>query len=263
MRATSLMLIAMLIADVRGLIMPVRPAHSTGRTVQPRMESLASQMGKTVSEGLKDLQKGIDKTVGGGITEIAKVAGVDVPESSTDDAPAAQSGTRLAEPGPSKLEAAVADLDARAQSGDVNFRDFMTMSRSIAGMGDDLSALPAGLSSAQLLEVREKVTKHERIVECMLEEELDDPELLMEDLKTGGSTPGPRMQRLAQASGEKETEVGLFLMQFEAMRESTRRIAAGEDPDEVNESLAAPPGANRQMRRNAKKAKVKKAKDKK
>lgn len=262
---TILTVIAMLSADVRCLLLPVRPAHSTGRTVQPRMDSLAKQMFGTVAEGLKDLQKGLDKTVGSGLTDIAKKTGMDVPESesSTDEAPAAQSGTRLAEPGPSKLESAVADLDARAQSGDVTFRDFMTMSRSIAGMGDDLSALPPGLSSKDLLELREKVSKHERIVECMLEEELDDAELLMEDLKSGGSTPGPRMQRLAQASGEKETEVGLFLMQFEAMRESTRRIAAGEDPDEVNESLAAPPGANRQMRRNAKKSKVKKAKDKK
>lgn len=248
----------------RASMLSAMPADSHARrTAQPRMESLASQMFGTVAEGLKDLQKGLDKTVGTGLTELAKKAGMDVPEASTDDAPAAQSGTRLAEPGPSKLESAVADLDARAQSGDVTFRDFMTMSRSIAGMNDDLSALPPGLSSKQLLELREKVSKHERIVECMLEEELDDPELLMEDLKNGGSTPGPRMQRLAQASGEPETEVGLFLMQFEAMRESTRRIAAGEDPDEVNESLSAPPGANRQMRRNAKKAKAKKAKNKK
>ena len=48
-----------------------------------------------------------------------------------------------------------------------------------------------------------------------MEDEKDDPELLMEDLKSGGSKPGPRMQRLATASGETEQEVGLFLMQFE------------------------------------------------
>ena len=46
-----------------------------------------------------------------------------------------------------------------------------------------------------------------QIVEVMLEEELEDPELLIEDLKAGGSTPGPRLQRLAKASGEAETEV--------------------------------------------------------
>ena len=46
------------------------------------------------------------------------------------------------------------------------------------------------------------------------------------------------------------------------MRESTRRIAAGEDPDDVNESLSAPPGANRQARRVADKKKAKAAKKK-
>ena len=47
------------------------------------------------------------------------------------------------------------------------------------------------------------------------------------------------------------------------MRESTRRIAAGADPDDVNESLSAPPGANRQARRLASKKKAKAAKKKK
>ncbi len=93
-----------------------------------------------------------------------------------------------------------------------------------------------------------------------MEEEREEPALLIEDLKAGGSTPGPRIQRLAKASGLPETEVGLFLMQFEAMRESTRRIAEGEDPDEVNTSMAAPPGANRQARRAAKKKGKKKSK---
>ena len=41
--------------------------------------------------------------------------------------------------------------------------------------------------------------------------------------------------------------------QFEAMRESTKRIAAGEDPDEVNQTMGAPPGSNRAARRAAKK----------
>ena len=58
-----------------------------------------------------------------------------------------------------------------------------------------------------------------------------------------------------------QQDVALFVMQFEAMRESTARIAAGEDPDEVNESMSAPPGANRALRRAAK-AKKKKSKSK-
>merc|ERR1719174_920375 len=95
-----------------------------------------------------------------------------------------------------------------------------------------------------------------------MDDEKKDPSLLIEDLKAGAATPGPRIQRLAIASGQPETEVGLFLMQFAAMRESTRRIADGEDPDAVNESLSAPPGANRQARRAAEKAAAKAAKKK-
>ena len=69
--------------------------------------------------------------------------------------------------------------------------------------------------------------------QVMLPEEIENPELILEDIKKGGAAPGPRIQRLAKASDLPETEVALFAMQFEAMRESTRRIAAGEDPDEV------------------------------
>ena len=91
--------------------------------------------------------------------------------------------------------------------------------------------------------------RHEKIVEVMLPEERAAPDLLVEDVKSGSSTPGPRIQRLAKASQEPESEVALFVMQFEAMRESTKRIAAGEDPDEVNESMMA--GAKLQPRGEA------------
>ena len=160
-------------------------------------------------------------------------------------------------------ESEVADIDARAQTGELSFKDFLTMGEAFAGLGgQSLPGVPT-LTPAQMAETREKFEKHTKIVEVMLDDEKDDPELLMEDLKAGGATPGPRIQRLASATGLPETEVGLFLMQFEAMRESTRRIAAGEDPDAVNESMSAPPDANRAMRRAGKKASKKKAKDKK
>ena len=122
--------------------------------------------------------------------------------------------------------------------------------------GKQLPGMPT-LTDAQLAETRQKFESHTKIVEVMLDDEMDKPELLIDDLKSGGSTPGPRIQRLAIASNLPETEVGLFLMQFEAMRESTRRIAAGEDPDEVNTSMSAPPGSNRAARRKAKARKKK------
>jgi len=138
------------------------------------------------------------------------------------------------------------------------------MSRAFAAMDGGSSALaavlPGKLTDAELAETRKKIVKHEAIVEVMLDEERADPSLLVDDLKAGGSRPGPRVQRLAMASGQPETEVALFVMQFEAMRESTKRIAAGEDPEDVNQSMAAGPGANRAVRRASKKKKAGKKK---
>lgn len=241
-RSTAILLLA---ADAQSLLLPTTRSVRTAGT--PRMGllpegSLGGKMLKTVT----DLFDNGDEDA------------APAPESDSDT----PKGSRLLPKKNTALEDAVSDIDSRAAEGDITFRDFLTMSKTISGMGEDMSALPPGLSATQILELRAKVTKHEKIVEVMMEDEKDDPELLMEDLKAGGSTPGPRMQRLATASGETEQEVGLFLMQFEAMRESTRRIADGEDPDEVNESLSAPPGANRQARRVAEKKKAKAAKKK-
>ena len=43
--------------------------------------------------------------------------------------------------------------------------------------------------------------------QVMLDDEKADPSMLIDDLKSGGSTPGPRIQRLAIASNLPETEV--------------------------------------------------------
>ena len=195
-------------------------------------------------------------TVADGVKGLAEKAGVnlDEEEESSEDSSSGSSGKGTS------AESLVADIDARAQTGELSFKDFLTMSEAFASMGGkQVPGMPT-MTATQLLETKEKFQKHEKIVEVMLPDELDEPELLMADLKSGGSTPGPRIQRLAIASNLPEGEVGLFLMQFEAMRESTRRIADGEDPDEVTASMGAAPGANRQARRNAKKAKAKMAK---
>jgi signal recognition particle GTPase len=156
---------------------------------------------------------------------------------------------------PVKGDAMVSDIDERARTGDITFADFLTMSSAFSEMGGrNIPGMPT-LTPAQLAETKEKFERHESIVDVMLDEERSDPQLLLEDMKGGGSKPGPRIQRLATASNQPETEVGLFLMQFEAMRESTKRISEGEDPDTVNESMSAPPGSNRQARRAAKKRK--------
>merc|ERR1719183_2295064 len=212
------------------------PRPAAVRASSPAMKTLAEEMFGDVFKGISDMTKKIGDAA------------------DAEDTPA-----------PPSADDVVSDLDARAQKGELTFGDFLTMSRAFSGMGDDsVEGALAGagkLTPAELAETRQKFAKHERIVEVMLPEEVEDPALLVDDVKSGGATPGPRLQRLAKASNLPETEVALFVMQFEAMRESTRRIAAGEDPDEVNESMMNP-NANRQARRNAAKAAKKSAKKK-
>mmetsp|Transcript_22636 Transcript_22636/g.73205 ORF Transcript_22636/g.73205 Transcript_22636/m.73205 type:complete len:242 (+) Transcript_22636:28-753(+) len=200
------------------------------------MESLAQKMLGTLVDGVKGM---------------ADAAGIDLSGDSSAPAESQTVGT----PRPSRIEGAVADIDARARSGELTFDDFLMMAKAYASMGDGAlpGVLPGQLSAEQLKETRDKFGRHTSMVEVMLPDEKADPSLLIDDLKKGGSTPGPRIQRIAAASNQPETEVALFLMQFEAMRESTRRIAAGEDPDAVNKSMMeAPPGSNRKARRSAK-----------
>ena len=100
--------------------------------------------------------------------------------------------------------------------------------------------------------------EHEKIVQAMSPEELQDPQLMVDDIDSinTGETKGPRVQRLAIESGVGEKDVLLFVAEFEAMRESTARIAKGEDPDKVNASLGEGKG-NRSQRRATKKAQKK------
>ena len=196
----------------------------------PHMKTLAEEMFGDVFKGIKGLAD-----------QAAALAGGDSAEEEVTPE--------------TRGNAVASDLDRRAQSGELNFNDFLTIGSAFAGLGDTKVAgvLPGKLTPAELADARQKLVMHQRIVEVMLDEEREQPELLLDEVKSGNATPGPRLQRLATASMLPETEVAMFVMQFEAMRESTRRIADGEDPDEVNESMMAGPGSNRAARRAAKK----------
>merc|ERR1719201_2716786 len=89
------------------------------------------------------------------------------------------------------VERMVQGVDARAQSGDLTYDDILAK---------------------------------------MTEEERTDPQIMFDDLKDTANAC-PRVQRIALASGVTEKEVALFVAEFEGIRESTMRIAAGEDPD--------------------------------
>ena len=174
------------------------------------MQSLAEQMFGDVFKGIKS---GVDK-VGKAISQ-------------EEESPAA--------PPPRDGDTVASDLDMRAQSGDLNFDDFLTMASAYSQLGDDSvkGVLPGQLTPSELAETRLKFAKHEKIVEVMLDEERANPDLLVEAVKEGGSTPGPRLQRLAVASGEPETEIALFIMQVGMPRDQTVASFGGRWPAAV------------------------------
>ena len=136
-------------------------------------------------------------------------------------------------------------------------QDFIAMSRTFAELDGNIPGMPK-LSASEKAETKRKFEKHEKIVQAMSPEELQDPQLMVDDIDSinTGETKGPRVQRLAIESGVGEKDVLLFVAEFEAMRESTARIAKGEDPDKVNASLGEGKG-NRSQRRATKKAQKK------
>ena len=110
--------------------------------------------------------------------------------------------------------------------------------------------MPGTLTQKQIDDTLQKFDQHERIVNAMSDEERATPQILLDDMKDTDNKL-PRIQRVAKASGVSERDVCLFMAEFEAMRQSTQRIAAGEDPDAVNADIGS---SNRAQRRAAKKA---------
>jgi len=161
----------------------------------------------------------------------------------------------VVEKGPLDASKAISDIDRRAAEGTITFQDFIAMSRTFAELGGNVPGMPQQLSAQEVVETRAKFAKHEKIVQAMTEEELLDPQLMSDDLNNV-EEKCPRVQRIALNSGISEKDVALFVAEFEAMRQSTQRIAAGEDPDEVNKSLGEAKG-NRAAKRAAKKAQKK------
>lgn len=154
---------------------------------------------------------------------------------------------------------AISAIDQRAAEGSVTYDDFLFMGETFRELKGKTGGLPEQLSAKQIKETEAKFAKHEKIVGVMFEEERGNPDLLRDDL---GDTDNkcPRVQRISKDSGVSERDVALFIAEFEAMRQSTQRIAAGEDPDAVNLSLEQGTG-NRAERRKLKKVQEKASKN--
>ena len=147
----------------------------------------------------------------------------------------------------------ITDIDKRAVTGDLTFEDFLKVGRTFKMMGGKVPGMPGTLTSEQIEETLAKFAIHEKIVEAMTDEERADPQIMMDD---AGNTDEncPLIQRTANDSGCAEKDVALFLADFEAMRQSTQRIASGEAADAVNAAIGS---SNRAERRALKQAKKK------
>mmetsp|Transcript_1917 Transcript_1917/g.3117 ORF Transcript_1917/g.3117 Transcript_1917/m.3117 type:complete len:308 (+) Transcript_1917:42-965(+) len=201
-------------------------------------------------------------SVAGGVKDLAEKAGVDLRSDEEKEKIEKEKQAEIAKIMKRTAKAKdmddASDLNARAQTGNINFNDFITMAEAYSGLGgQDIPGMPT-MTNKEKEGLADKFSRHRSIVDVMLDEEMQDPQILLEEVKQG---TGPRIQRLSKASAVPETEVAMFLFQFEAMRESTARIAAGEDPDAVTESIGDGPAVNRKQKRAAKK-RDKKIKDK-
>lgn len=201
----------------------------------------------------------------GGIKDLAEKAGVDLRSDDEKAKIAAEKQKEVEKIVKRSMKKKdvndVSDIDARAQEGKIDFKDFITLAEAYSGLGgQDIPGMPE-MTKKEKEELADKFSRHRSIVDVMLEEEVEDPQLLVGEVKEGS---GPRIQRLAGACALPETEVAMFVMQFEAMRESTARIAAGEDPDKVEESMSEGVAVNRKQKRSMKKRdkKIKKTKTK-
>ena len=209
--------------------------HTRVRAADDEPTSLGGAMFKQLFGGV---QEAVERLQGGN-TEQRDVRSTDV-----------AAGREAAK----KESGVISDIDKRAQSGDVSFEDFLKVGRTFKQMGGKVPGMPGTLTDDQVQETLKKFEIHEKIVNAMTDKERADPQIMLDDVENTDENC-PLIQRVAKDSGCAEKDVALFLADFEAMRQSTQRIAAGEDPDAVNADIGS---SNRAERRALKKQKKKK-----
>eukprot|EP00618_Florenciella_parvula_P008017 CAMPEP_0119500200 /NCGR_PEP_ID=MMETSP1344-20130328/22405_1 /TAXON_ID=236787 /ORGANISM="Florenciella parvula, Strain CCMP2471" /LENGTH=268 /DNA_ID=CAMNT_0007536261 /DNA_START=10 /DNA_END=816 /DNA_ORIENTATION=+ len=221
-------------------------ARTATRSSDASVLAMVAGRGRSRPPGYKDPEPDNrslgSKMFGDIITGVQNLAGVGEEKEAREVAEGAQ-----------VLEAgdAISAIDQRAIDGTITYEDFLLMGKTFNELNGNVK-LPGSLDAKQIAETKAKFAKHEKIVSCMTKEELEDTAIMREDL-ADIENKLPRVQRLSKESGVSEKDVCLFVAEFEAMRQSTMRIAAGEDPDAVNADLEAGSG-NRAARRNVKKA---------
>ncbi len=231
-------LLLCLAAQASAFLPPVarQPTHTRVRAADDEPTSLGGAMFKQLFGGV---QEAVERLQGGGTDSTRDVRSTDV-----------AAGRAAAK----KESGVISDIDQRAQSGDVSFEDFLKIGRTFKQFKGKVPGMPGTLTDDQVAETLKKFEIHEKIVQAMTDAERADPQIMLDDVENTDENC-PLIQRVAKDSGCAEKDVALFLADFEAMRQSTQRIAAGEDPDAVNADIGS---SNRAERRMLKKQRKKK-----
>ena len=223
-------LLLCLAAQASAFMPPVarQPTHTRVRAADDEPTSLGGAMFKQLFGGV---QEAVERLQGNTGNENRDVRSTDV-----------AAGRAAAK----KESGVISDIDKRAQSGDVSFEDFLKIGRTFKQFKGKVPGMPGTLTDDQVAETLKKFEIHEKIVNAMTDKERADPQIMLDDVENTDENC-PLIQRVAKDSGCAEKDVALFLADFEAMRQSTQRIAAGEDPDAVNADIGSSNRAERRM----------------
>ena len=166
----------------------------------------------------------------------------------------------------------MSSMEDRLRAGEMSFDDFLKQVQ-VMQKGASVQAMlgkmgGAGMTDQQLKDGQKKLEKYGEYIKFMDAEERQDTSLLIDEMaQARKGAKAPRMERIAEAAGVTVEDIGRFLLEFKMMKGAAFKMANGESPESIKQSMLEEQAAggteqvlNRQQRRMAKKKSKKKPK---
>eukprot|EP00747_Dinoflagellata_sp_TGD_P207627 gnl/TRDRNA2_/TRDRNA2_81186_c1_seq1.p1 gnl/TRDRNA2_/TRDRNA2_81186_c1~~gnl/TRDRNA2_/TRDRNA2_81186_c1_seq1.p1 ORF type:complete len:299 (+),score=60.94 gnl/TRDRNA2_/TRDRNA2_81186_c1_seq1:95-898(+) len=119
------------------------------------------------------------------------------------------------------------EVEQRMAEGTMNFDDFMKVMVAM----NKMRRLEKKADAEQLNAVAEKMAAFSEVTKAFAEEERSEPDLLF------GDSARERVERIAESSGQNQGIVDRFLYEFKMMREMEKRLAKGENFEDLEADL--------------------------
>eukprot|EP00310_Coccolithus_braarudii_P005288 CAMPEP_0183359140 /NCGR_PEP_ID=MMETSP0164_2-20130417/51301_1 /TAXON_ID=221442 /ORGANISM="Coccolithus pelagicus ssp braarudi, Strain PLY182g" /LENGTH=247 /DNA_ID=CAMNT_0025533191 /DNA_START=42 /DNA_END=785 /DNA_ORIENTATION=+ len=162
-------------------------------------------------------------------------------------------------------------MEDRFKRGAMSFQDFLTqvdIMQKAGSMQQMISRSPfgggggSGPSADQLAEGERKLKRYKKYVEAMIEEERNDPSLIItevDEMRAGSSRNPERITRISEATGSSLDEVGQFVYEFKTLQAAAVKFSRGESPETIRKEMMEEKEKvvpkNRAQRRAAKRGK--------